>query len=118
MAASVYFTLAHHDLSEVNATDRIREIQPTEKYLDPYPKADFENGKRELAKDLVMREQQIELLISTLPGLDQTPEQQENRIKELEEELKVEEEKRKEAVNDKELLLAKLEEAIRSIRRP
>ncbi len=65
-----------------------------------------------------MREQQIELLISLLPGLENSEENQTERIKGLEEELKGEEEKRRVAVREKEVLLEKLDEVIRSIRRP
>ena len=65
-----------------------------------------------------MREQQIELLNSSLPGLGSSTEEQQDRIKQLEEELKAEEEKRAKAVGEKDVLLRKLEEVIRSIRRP
>ena len=67
---------------------------------------------------MIVREQQIELLISSLPGLENTTEDQQNRIAELEEDLKKEEKKRAEAVKEKDVLLQKLEEVIRSIRRP
>lgn len=78
----------------------------------------FEAGQRELAQDLIIREQQIEYLISKLPGLDHSEEDQEERIVELEKELKAAEEKRKVAVKEKEVILAKLDEVIRSIKRP
>lgn len=67
---------------------------------------------------MIVREQQIELLISTLPGLENTTGDQQKRIAELEEELKKEEAKRAEAVKEKDVMLQKLEEVIRSIRRP
>jgi mediator of RNA polymerase II transcription subunit 21 len=71
-----------------------------------------------LAQDLILKEQQIEYLISSLPGLDNSEEDQEKLIRQLEEELKVAEEKRKEAVKEKEEVLAKLDEVIRSVKRP
>lgn len=86
--------------------------------VEPYTKKEFEDGQRELAKDLIVREQQIELLISSLPGLENTTEDQQKRIAELEEELRKEEEKRAKAVKEKDVMLQKLEEVIRSIRRP
>lgn len=86
--------------------------------VDPYPAAEFKAGQKELAQDLILKEQQIEYLISSLPGLDNSEEDQEKLIRQLEEELKVAEEKRKEAVNDKEEVLAKLDEVIRSVKRP
>lgn len=86
--------------------------------MEPLPPDVFEAGQRELAQDLIIREQQIEYLISKLPGLDHSEEDQEERIVELEKELKAAEEKRKVAVKEKEVILAKLDEVIRSIKRP
>lgn len=65
-----------------------------------------------------MKEQQIELLISVLPGLDNSEMDQERMIRQLEDELKVAEEKRREAVKEKEEVLARLEGVIRSVKRP
>lgn len=67
---------------------------------------------------MIFREQQIEFLISSLPGLENSTENQQERIRKLEDELQAEEEKRREAVKGKDVMLAKLEEVIRSIRRP
>lgn len=64
-----------------------------------------------------MREQQIEYLISSLPGLDNSEREQEQIIKELEEELKVAEAQRLEAVKEKDEILGKLDKVLRSIRR-
>lgn len=71
-----------------------------------------------MARDLILKEQQIEYLISKLPGLDHSEQDQEQRILKLEEELKEAEEKRKIAVKEKEVILAKLEKVIKSIKRP
>jgi len=65
-----------------------------------------------------MKEQQIELLISVLPGLDNSENDQERMIRQLEDELKAAEEKRREAVKEKEEVLARLEGVIRSVKRP
>jgi mediator of RNA polymerase II transcription subunit 21 len=65
-----------------------------------------------------MKEQEIEMLISSLPGLENSEKDQEQMIRQLEEELKLSEEARKEAVKEKEAVLAKLESVIRSVRRP
>ncbi|PLB55760.1 hypothetical protein P170DRAFT_506288 [Aspergillus steynii IBT 23096] len=54
----------------------------------------FAARQRELARDLVIKEQQIEYLISVLPGIDSSEEQQERRIRELERELRGVEEER------------------------
>lgn len=86
--------------------------------MEPYPADVFKAGQRELAQDLILREQQIELLISSLPGLDHSEQYQEQRILQLEEELKAAEEKRNAAAREKEVILARLEEVIRSVKRP
>jgi mediator of RNA polymerase II transcription subunit 21 len=86
--------------------------------VEPYPADVFKAGQRELAQDLIIKEQQIEYLISKLPGLTHSEKDQEQRIRELEEELKEAEEKSKVAVKEKEVLLAKVEEVIRSVKRP
>jgi mediator of RNA polymerase II transcription subunit 21 len=78
----------------------------------------FKAGQRELAQDLILKEQQIEFLISKLPGLDHSERDQEQRIRTLEEELKAAEEKRKVAVKEKDVILAQLEEVIRNVKRP
>lgn len=65
-----------------------------------------------------MKEQEIEYLVSVLPGLENSEKDQEQMIRRLEEELKVAEEERKEALREKERVLARLEDVIRSVKRP
>lgn len=72
----------------------------------------------ELARDIVTKEQQIEYLISTLPGLDNSEREQLQMIRDLEEEIAVAEAQRLEAVKEKEEVLGKLDALIRTIRRP
>ena len=86
--------------------------------MDPHPPDIFKSNLVELARDLVYREQQIEMLVSTLPGLDNTEKDQDRAIRELDEELKVAEQQRIDAVKEKNQVLAKLDEVIRSIIRP
>ncbi len=85
--------------------------------VESYPPEVFQAGQLELARDLIVKEQQIELLISLLPGLDNSERDQRQSIKDLEEELKVAEAQRLEAVKEKEEVLTKLDEILRSIRR-
>ncbi|GIJ98389.1 RNA polymerase II mediator complex subunit [Aspergillus viridinutans] len=54
----------------------------------------FASRQRELARDLIIKEQQIEYLISVLPGIDSSEAEQEKRIRELERELRRVEEER------------------------
>lgn len=86
--------------------------------VEPLPKQQFKDGQRELAQDLITKEQQIELLISTLPGLENSEEDQERTIKQLEEALKVQEEQRRQALKAREEVLTRLDGVIRSIKRP
>jgi mediator of RNA polymerase II transcription subunit 21 len=86
--------------------------------VDPHPADFFKAGQKELAQDLILKEQQIEYLISVLPGLDNSEKDQEQTIRQLEEELKVAETRRKEALKEKEAILARLESVIRNVRRP
>lgn len=88
------------------------------KPVDPHPDDVFRAAQVELARDLITKEQQIELLISILPGLDNSEQDQERNIRELEEELKVAEAQRQEAIKEREETMAKLNAVICSIRRP
>lgn len=72
----------------------------------------------ELSRDLIVKEQQIEVLISSLPGLDNSEQDQERYIKELEEDLKAAEAQRQEALKERDQILAELDTVIRSVRRP
>jgi mediator of RNA polymerase II transcription subunit 21 len=65
-----------------------------------------------------LKEQQIEYLISVLPGLENSEKDQEGMIQQLEVELKEAEVRRREALKEKEAVLARLEGVIRSVKRP
>lgn len=86
--------------------------------MEPLPADVFKAGQKELAQDLILKEQQIEYLISVLPGLENSEKDQEQTIRQLEEELKIAEERRKEAVVEKQAVLSRLEGVIRSVKRP
>lgn len=64
-----------------------------------------------------MKEQQIELLVDTLPGLGNSQLSQEARIRELEVELKQVTEERKKWVVVQEDLVQRVETVIKSVRR-
>ncbi|KIH90145.1 mediator of RNA polymerase II transcription subunit 21 [Sporothrix brasiliensis 5110] len=121
--ACLYFLERHHNLEKLGPTDIIQEQQKTESQprtltVEAIPADEFRQGQEELARDLVYKEQQIEYLIGSLPGLENTEQDQERLIRELEEELKVAEMQRKEAVRERDEMLAKLDGVIRSIKRP
>lgn len=86
--------------------------------VDPLPEDEFRAGLVELSRDLIVKEQQIEVLISTLPGLDSSEKDQEQSIRELEEEMKVAEEQRLDALSEKERVARHLDEILKSVKRP
>ncbi|KAI1205690.1 CSE2-domain-containing protein [Annulohypoxylon truncatum] len=116
--ASIHYINRHHNLETLGPGDQIRDVKQEQDELDPHPEDVFKASQLELAQDLITKEQQIELLISILPGLDNSEQDQERNIKELEEELKVAEAQRQEAIKEKEDTMVKLDAVIRSIRRP
>ncbi|KAI0899987.1 CSE2-domain-containing protein [Annulohypoxylon nitens] len=117
--ASIHYINQHHNLELLGPGDQIRDVKPEEQEeVEPHSEEVFKASQIELAQDLITKEQQIELLISILPGLDNSEQDQERNIKELEEELKVAEAQRQEAIKEKEDTMAKLDAVIRSIRRP
>ncbi|KAE8148378.1 mediator complex, subunit Med21 [Aspergillus avenaceus] len=79
--------------------------------LPPVPDSPrtFASRQRELARDLVIKEQQIEYLISVLPGIDSSEAEQEKRIRELERELRGAEEQRESRVRELRRLRRRLE---------
>ena len=64
--------------------------------LQPVSQSTFENAQRELAEDLVLKGQQIEFLISRLPGIGRGEEQQAEEIKVLVQKVRELEKRRKE----------------------
>lgn len=86
--------------------------------VDSLPPQDFRAGMVELSRDLIVKEQQIEVLISTLPGLDNSQQDQERHIKDLEEDLKTAKTQRVEALKERDNILTELDAIIRTLRRP
>ncbi|KAF2859811.1 hypothetical protein K470DRAFT_271237 [Piedraia hortae CBS 480.64] len=82
----------------------------------PHSPDEFEASLRELAISLVLQEQQIEYLISSLPGLGSSEETQERRMRELETELRVVRQERIAAERDKEIMIELLGNVITGLR--
>ncbi|SPJ70781.1 related to RNA polymerase II holoenzyme/mediator subunit [Fusarium torulosum] len=116
--ACLHYVNKRHDLEPLGPNDKIREVKDVPKEVDSLPPDEFRAGMVELSQDLIVKEQQIEVLISSLPGLDNSEMDQERYIKELEEDLKIAEAQRQEAIKEKDQILAELDSVIRSIRRP
>ena len=81
----------------------------------PAPEADFQHSLHELAQALVLKEQQIEYLIKSLPGLGNSEADQERRMRELEAELRGLEGERREMEGVREGLVESLGRAITGI---
>ncbi|VUC23074.1 unnamed protein product [Clonostachys rosea] len=121
--AALYFVHRRHDLETLGPKDKIRDVpkqdpQAPPSEVDSLPVDDFRAGLTELSRDLITKEQQIEYLISMLPGLQNSEKDQERAIKELEEDLKAAESQRREALKERDQILSELDHVIRSIRRP
>ncbi len=84
--------------------------EPTQQQVLPALSAEeFNKDIRELSRELVIKEQQLELLIACLPGLHTSEQQQVERMKELEAELKRLEGERLHAVKERMELVRKVE---------
>ncbi|KAJ5189189.1 Mediator complex subunit Med21 [Penicillium cf. griseofulvum] len=75
----------------------------------------FASRQRELARDLIIKEQQIEYLISVLPGIGASEAEQETRIRELETELREVEKERAAKVRELKKLRTRLEDVLGAV---
>jgi mediator of RNA polymerase II transcription subunit 21 len=92
------------DRSESNPT------QPADTSAPAQPTHDeFAADIKDMARDLVLKQQQIELLIASLPGLNSSEAQQVQRMKELEGQLEELEGERVRAVKEREELVKLVE---------
>lgn len=111
--------------AEKEATDKTENatqnsghpVQASEPAPAQPSKDEFNKDLKEMAEDLVLKSQQIEMLIANLPGVNSSEAEQVQRMKELERELEHLEGERLQAVKDKELLLMKVEEKIMGVGR-
>jgi mediator of RNA polymerase II transcription subunit 21 len=95
------------DRSESNPT------QPADTSAPAQPTHDeFAADIKDMARDLVLKQQQIELLIASLPGLNSSEAQQVQRMKELEGQLEELEGERVRAVKEREELVKLVESRI------
>ncbi|KAF2762338.1 hypothetical protein EJ05DRAFT_497192 [Pseudovirgaria hyperparasitica] len=83
----------------------------------PHPPEYFYASMRELSRDLVTKQQQIDFLIDVLPGIGQSEQQQKKRLEELEQQLVAMEEDRLASLKEKDRLLEKLDEVVSKVKR-
>ncbi|KAJ6096504.1 Mediator complex subunit Med21 [Penicillium sp. IBT 16267x] len=75
----------------------------------------FASRQRELARDLIIKEQQIEYLISVLPGIGASEAEQEAKIRELEVQLRDVEREREVKVGELSVLKKRLESVLGAV---
>lgn len=91
------------------------DIQDPNQPPEPDPPRTFASRQRELARDLIIKEQQIEYLISVLPGIGTSEAEQEAKIRELEVQLREVEEKREAKALELKKLRGKLENVLGAV---
>ncbi|KAH0597464.1 hypothetical protein MHUMG1_04842 [Metarhizium humberi] len=105
--ACLHFVQRRHDLETLGPNDKVRDIKQ-----EPHQREgeDMKHSQRPIV--------QIEVLISNLPGLDNSERDQERNIKDLEEDLKAAEAQRQDVLKERDQILAELDSVVRSVRRP
>ncbi|KAK2746787.1 RNA polymerase II mediator complex subunit [Myotisia sp. PD_48] len=97
------------------------DAQPDAENKDLPPSPDspsvFAQRQRELARDLIIKEQQIEYLISVLPGIASTEADQEARIRKLADELRETEKERRRKRKEMRLLAAQVDGLLGAVSR-
>lgn len=78
---------------------------------------EYNNTLRELAQDLVVKEQQIERIVKEITGLRRSQNDQERRMKELEKEAITLEDQAKDAGETREALIKQVEEVMMRVKR-
>jgi len=89
--------------------EAVPEQPPSSQYPRPDPPNVFDLRMTELAQDLVLKEQQIEVIISSLPGIGNSQKAQESRLRALNRELKQVEKERDEWIGEYQTLRAKVD---------
>ncbi|KAK8187953.1 mediator complex, subunit Med21 [Phyllosticta capitalensis] len=84
----------------------------------PSPDPDFAATQHEIASDIVLNMARIQALIERLPGIGLSEKDQLERMKELDQQLREEDERLLEAKKEKERLRQLLDERILKVRRP
>lgn len=84
---------------------------------EPMSQEQFQEDLKEFARDIVLKQQQVEALIAGLPGLNVSEEEQIARMEELQKELEGLEGERVQAVKEKEILLRRVEDKIMGVGR-
>ncbi|KAI9684349.1 MAG: RNA polymerase II mediator complex subunit [Trizodia sp. TS-e1964] len=121
--ACIRYIATHHSAAPTSGTEEI--LPPAgadDLHFSPVPltsdaPADFLAAQRELARDLVLKVAQINILVDSLPGLGKNESVQVDRLRELDVLFKAQELERAKVVKDREEVLASLDAIITKARR-
>ncbi|KAI5779329.1 mediator complex, subunit Med21 [Geopyxis carbonaria] len=103
----------HHDYVPLSGEPK---VTPDEGITIDDP-ATFQAAQTELARDLIVKCKQVEVLITSLPGIGVSEEEQEGRLRNLEAMAREAEEERKQAAEERERAREKLEKVLANLRR-
>ncbi|PNS17001.1 Mediator of RNA polymerase II transcription subunit 21 [Sphaceloma murrayae] len=129
MFASLRYINAHHSFASIpgqpdqapttqkNEDGTQTTMQDPANDIVPDDPALFQASLRELARDLVLKEQQIEYLIKVLPGIGNSEKEQNERIEKLDGELREIEGERKEAARERDQMKGLIEGLVKGMRR-
>ncbi|CUS22180.1 LAQU0S04e10044g1_1 [Lachancea quebecensis] len=105
--ATLNYIDKNHDFEPSSGEEKMTDLQ-----ANIAPKDEFENTIDELSTDLILKTRQITKLIDSLPGVDVSAEEQMHRIESLQNQLVKMEDRKIEAIKEKEELQRKVEEMI------
>lgn len=105
--------------AENNTQNSTNPSQPTQPIASvaPLSQEEFQKDIKEMARDQVLKQAQIEKLIEHLPGLNRSEKDQVDRMKELQKQLDDLDEEHVQAVKEKEMLLKMVEDKIMGVGR-
>ncbi|KAI9890227.1 MAG: RNA polymerase II mediator complex subunit [Vezdaea aestivalis] len=117
--ASLRYVLAHHNTSVISTqpTQPLSASDPQYQGQQPDSPAVFASALTELSRDLIVKEQQIEYLVSVLPGIGSSSATQEARLKELESELRRAEQEKEGAVRERDKMVERVEDLLMKVKK-
>ncbi|KAK9460595.1 mediator complex, subunit Med21 [Lipomyces oligophaga] len=110
--SALHYLSSHHDFVPLGDDQKVSDAQWTAD--DP---AVFEATKNELARDIMIRTRQIDLLIDSLPGAGVSETDQLARVERLKEELIEADQEQKKWLEERDMLLAKCDSVVLQLSR-